>query len=181
MDIDPTAIKAALDTAKAGFSTLDAALTTIKKLRELVRPKTNEGQKSEPEDPQSIAIRSLIVDLQEQIIAAREDGLAFRQAALEATEALQRANDFEARRGQFRRAELNPGSYVYVPIGDAPEGVPALACATCMEQDRKIVTLQMDKRMAGKDVLLCPKCMGKVTRPNNVVLSRPVRRNYPFS
>jgi hypothetical protein len=144
------------------------ALTSIKKLRELVKPKG-----AETEDPKTIEIRALIVDLQEQVLAAREEALAFRQAALQATEALQRADDFDTRRKQFVRAELNPGSFVYQPVGETAEGVPALACATCMEQDRKIVTLQTANRVPGTDVLVCPKCSGKVTRRNNIERQRP--------
>lgn len=172
MDLDPATIKATLDAAKLGFSTLDAAITSIKKLRELVKPKA-----AEPEDPKALEIRALIVDLQEQLLAAREEALTFRQVALRASEALQRESDFDERRGLYRLVELGPGNFAY-QTGDESER--RLACVTCFDQNRKIVTLQMSLRGATKDVFSCPVCKNTVSRPNNFRQERAAVRRQDW-
>ena len=150
------------------LTTLSAALTATKTLRDLVRrdkPNIDEIRNT------TVALQDSLIDLQGSVLAGqqREAALAADKRTLE--EELARLRDWQNKMSEYRLGNIAPGAAVYVhqPSRSDPDTGHWL-CQPCVDADSKISVLQLVPQGTWGDsfgVFTCPRCKSTVNAREN--------------
>lgn len=161
--LDPSRLKELFDSV-GGLKTVAEAADIATKVKKLL----GKGQDTRRSDATTAQLLELITDLIVKLDKANKAAMRIEQDRAMLESRLNEVMQQIAERQNYRMIEFMPGSFAYVPKQLADPDEPARHfCVHCLEQKRRLSTLQLKVRDFNYDTLECRACGSLIQKPND--------------
>ncbi len=115
-------------------------------------------------DINDAAIRNTaVIELQEKILAAREQQSALAERVRELEEEVARSKTWDTEKQRYSLTQCAPGAFAFVVKRAEARGEPGHAlCATCYERGVKSILQTNGELMIARHAWVCPSCRAEV-------------------
>ena len=104
-----------------------------------------------------------VIELQEKILAAREQQSALAERVRELEEEVARFKTWDTEKQRYSLTECAPGAFAYVVKRAEARGEPGHAlCATCYERGVKSILQTNGRKIVHEHAYICPSCKADI-------------------